>query len=66
MSMFEAAIRMCDDCGRNDQPLSWSRDGYTKICEQCKTRRGDREIGPPTERAADSARLEATVRRFRP
>lgn len=61
MSMFAAAMRMCDDCDRTDQPLSWSRDGNTKICPACKTARGAREVGPPSERAMESARMEAAL-----
>lgn len=63
MSMFEAAMKMCDDCDRTDRPLSWSRDGNTKICDECKKRRGAREIGPPSARALESAALEASLRK---
>lgn len=62
MSLYEAAIKMCDDCERNDAPLQWSRDGNTKICASCRIKRGEREIGPPSERAIESAMLEAKLR----
>lgn len=43
MALFEAAMKMCDDCGRNDKPLTWSKDGNTRICADCKRQRGARE-----------------------
>lgn len=58
MSMFKAAMKMCDDCSRNDRPLSWSRDGHTKICEACQEARGDREKGPRSALSHDSEELE--------
>lgn len=63
MGLFEAAMKICHDCDRDDRPLEWSRDGNTKICAECRERRGEREIGPPSARAAESAALEAAVRR---
>lgn len=63
MSLFEAAMKMCDDCDRTDRPLSWSRDGNTKICAECRDRRGDRENGPRTARSIESEVLEASLKR---
>ena len=60
--LFEAAMRMCDDCDRDDRPLSWSRDGYTKICDECKEKRGDREKGPSSARAYDSMAMETLLK----
>jgi NMD protein affecting ribosome stability and mRNA decay len=62
MSLFSAAMKMCDDCDRNDVPLSWSRDGNTKICADCKAKRGEREIGPRSARSHESEALEASLR----
>jgi len=64
MSMFSAAMKMCHDCDRNDRPLSWSRDGNTKICAECRSLRGAREVGPPSDRARDSVSLEASLGRW--
>lgn len=38
MSMFTAAMKMCDDCSRNDRPLRWWGD-YIRICDECRAAR---------------------------
>ncbi len=58
MSAFSAAMKMCDDCDRSDRPLSWSRDGNTKICNPCKIARGAREIEPRSARSHESEKIE--------
>ena len=62
MSLYEAAMKMCDDCNRNDVPLAWSRDGHTKICAECRDRRGEREVGERSALSLDSEAKEHALR----
>lgn len=36
--MFSAAMRMCDDCSRDDRPLDWY-GRHILICTSCRYRR---------------------------
>jgi hypothetical protein len=60
--MYHAAAKICDDCGKNDRPLSWSQDGYTKICDPCADARGGREKVPASPLKAHSEAAEDALR----
>jgi len=61
MSLFDQNIQYCNDCDKK-KLLSWSRDGNTLICAECKSKRGEREVGPLSERALQSEALLLSLR----
>ncbi len=45
MSLFTAAMKMCDDCDRNDRPLAWWGP-HIRICVECRAKRDVNGVVP--------------------